>query len=323
MTRSEFIETLNTWGASKTPFLFIVDFEFNQPVAIPLNEAHHHQLLFNINGFTNGQATFNRTQTIALLDKKPLSFNNYKNKFDRVYKHLSYGDTYLANLTAKTELTINVSLEDIFYQSRANYKLLYGNQFLVFSPETFIKIYAGKIWSYPMKGTIDAATADAAHKILSDKKELAEHVTIVDLIRNDLSQVASNVMVTRFRYLDEIKTDTKNLLQVSSEISGELPSGYHASLGSILAALLPAGSVSGAPKPKTLEVLKEAEQEDRGYYTGVFGYFNGTDLDSAVMIRYIEQKNGEHFYRSGGGITTQSEAMQEYQELLDKVYIPI
>jgi para-aminobenzoate synthetase component 1 len=152
---------------------------------------------------------------------------------------------------------------------------------------------------------------------------LAEHVTIVDLIRNDLSQVASNVTVTRFRYIDEVKTAAKNLFQVSSEICGTLDSDYMNQLGDILLKLLPAGSVSGAPKPRTLEIIREVEQETRGYYTGVFGYFDGNTLDSGVMIRFIENKKGKFFYRSGGGITTQSVVESEYQEVIDKVYVPV
>jgi para-aminobenzoate synthetase component 1 len=87
--------------------------------------------------------------------------------------------------------------------------------------------------------------------------------------------------------------------------------------------LLPAGSVSGAPKPKTLEIIKEIEEENRGYYTGVFGYYNGSELDSGVMIRFIENRAGKYFYRSGGGITTQSIVESEYQEAIDKVYVPV
>jgi para-aminobenzoate synthetase component 1 len=174
-----------------------------------------------------------------------------------------------------------------------------------------------------MKGTIDARIPNAKSILLSDKKEEAEHITIVDLIRNDLSQVATNITVSRFRYIEELKTNQKNLLQVSSEISGQLYDDYHSRLGEILVALLPAGSVSGAPKPKTLEVIREAEGEDRGYYTGVFGYYDGEKLDSAVMIRYIEKPNDQFFYRSGGGITTQSNAMQEYKEAIDKIYVPV
>ena len=82
-------------------------------------------------------------------------------------------------------------------------------------------------------------------------------------------------------------------------------------------------SVSGAPKQKTNEIIRQAEGAKRGFYTGVFGYFDGENLDSGVMIRYIEHVHGKYFYRSGGGITTQSDAMAEYQEALDKVYVPV
>ncbi len=148
-------------------------------------------------------------------------------------------------------------------------------------------------------------------------------MTIVDLIRNDLSEVAKNVNVNRFRYIDRINTNHKDLLQVSSEIAGDLSSDYVSHLGSILISLLPAGSISGAPKKKTIQIIREAEQEKRGFYTGVFGYFDGKNLDSSVIIRFIEQEDGHFYYRSGGGITAQSEVEKEYQEVIDKIYVPI
>ena len=86
--------------------------------------------------------------------------------------------------------------------------------------------------------------------------------------------------------------------------------------------LLPAGSISGAPKQKTVEIIREAERSDRGYYTGVFGIFDGRDLDSAVNIRYIEQTDHGLQFRSGGGITAMSKMEDEYQEMMDKVYVP-
>jgi para-aminobenzoate synthetase component 1 len=193
----------------------------------------------------------------------------------------------------------------------------------VFSPETFIQIKEGKIFAYPMKGTIDAEVENAATILLNDEKERAEHVTIVDLIRNDLSQVASQVQVTRFRYLDHIKTNSGSLLQASSEISGILPVDYYCHLGDIMVSLLPAGSICGAPKPKTIEIIQQAEEEERGYYTGVIGYFDGTNLDSGVMIRFIENVDGQYYYRSGGGITTQSKMEAEYQETIHKIYVPV
>jgi para-aminobenzoate synthetase component 1 len=87
--------------------------------------------------------------------------------------------------------------------------------------------------------------------------------------------------------------------------------------------LLPAGSISGAPKQKTVEIIKEAETHQRGYYTGVCGIFDGENLDSGVMIRYIENQNGQLIYKSGGGITVNSEPDYEYNEMIDKIYVPI
>ncbi len=130
-----------------------------------------------------------------------------------------------------------------------------------------------------MKGTIDASVDNAEEVILSDKKETAEHITIVDLLRNDLNMVSENVKVEKFRYIDRLKTNFKELLQVSSVITGELDKGYPDNLDDIFEKLLPAGSITGAPKRKLLKLLKEAENYSRGYYTGVFGYYDSGILE--------------------------------------------
>ncbi|MBX2967638.1 MAG: aminodeoxychorismate synthase component I [Cyclobacteriaceae bacterium] len=322
MTLNQFITTLNAWGENRVPFFFFVDFELKKPKVFRLDEVNPSEILFFMNGFTNAPEYSGKPLTVEL-KKTPVSFDDYRNRFNKVSYHLGYGDTFLTNLTVKTPIEINYSLRELFTISKAKYKLWFNEQFLVFSPETFVQIRENKIYSFPMKGTIDARIPNAAEIILQDKKEQAEHVTIVDLIRNDISQVAEQVTVSRFRYLEEIKTNNKNLLQVSSEVTGTLPVGFHKSLGDILIKLLPAGSVSGAPKPKTVEVIQKAEGEERGYYTGVVGYFDGTNLDTGVMIRYIEKAGNQYFYRSGGGITTQSQVHSEYEETIDKIYVPI
>jgi para-aminobenzoate synthetase component 1 len=322
MTLATFIETMNTWGHDKVPFLFMVDFEMEHPLIKRLNEIDDSIFLFDINGFSNTSSVGSRNVS-GRIDVSPIAFEEYKKKFDLVYDRLAYGDSFLTNLTIKTPIELQATLKDLFYQSRAKYKVWMEDELLVFSPETFIQIRDRKIFSYPMKGTIDASYPNARKVIMSNRKEEAEHTTIVDLIRNDLSQVAVHVNVNRFRYIEEIKTSNKNLLQVSSEIVGDLPDDYRSTLGNILVKLLPAGSISGAPKTKTVEIIKQTEQEKRGYYTGVIGYFDGVNLDCGVMIRFIEKKNGTFFYRSGGGITTQSIAGAEYQETIDKVYVPV
>ena len=175
-----------------------------------------------------------------------------------------------------------------------------------------------------MKGTIDADIPNAKDVILADKKESAEHATVVDLLRNDLSMFAEKVRVERYRYSTELQTDRAHILQISSEISGQLPQDWRQNLGQIITSMLPAGSVSGAPKPRTLQLIKEAEEEPRGFYSGVFGYFDGLSLDCGVIIRYIEQdENGHKFYRSGGGITAMSDARSEYDEVIEKIYLPV
>ncbi|MEY3873284.1 MAG: hypothetical protein RL363_5, partial [Bacteroidota bacterium] len=231
-----------------------------------------------------------------------------------------YGNSFLVNLTTETPIESNFSLGEIFESVKAKYSCWLQNEFVCFSPETFIKINNQKIYSYPMKGTIDAHLPNAEETILNDAKELAEHATIVDLIRNDLSKVATNVKVDKFRFYEKIETQNGMLGQVSSEISGNLHANYTNHIGDILFDLLPAGSICGAPKAETEKIIFDAEQVARGYYTGIAGYFDGENLDSCVLIRYLQQNN---IYRSGGGITFQSEATKEYQEMIEKVYVPI
>jgi para-aminobenzoate synthetase component 1 len=248
-----------------------------------------------------------------------LSFEDYLQKFEFVKKEIEYGNSFLVNLTAATKIDTNLTLEMIAHNAHSKYICYLKDQFVSFSPETFIQIKNGKIMTFPMKGTIDASIPNAKELILSDIKEVAEHATIVDLLRNDLSKVAKNVRVTKYRYYEEIKIQQGTIGQVSSEIEGTLPYNYNEIIGDIIFNLLPAGSVSGAPKNKTKEIIAKAEQAERGYYTGVAGYFDGTNLDSCVLIRYLQADN---IYRSGGGITAQSEVLKEYQEMIDKVYVP-
>jgi len=231
------------------------------------------------------------------------------------------GNTYLLNLTAPTKISSKLTLEEIYNITNAKFKLLYKDKFVCFSPERFIKIIDNEVFTYPMKGTINADIPNAKQKILDDKKELAEHIMVVDLLRNDLSVISKNVQVTKFRYIDEISTSKGNLYQVSSEIKGKLTSDWKANIGNILDSLLPAGSISGAPKKKTLEIIEKIEDYDRGFFTGIFGYFDGKSFDSGVLIRYIEKTRDGLVYKSGGGITLDSDDLSEYDELISKVYL--
>lgn len=174
-----------------------------------------------------------------------------------------------------------------------------------------------------MKGTIDASLPNAEKELMDDEKEAAEHATIVDLIRNDLSRVASNVRVDKYRYVDVLHTNKGDILQTSSEISGKLPDDYTHHIGNIIAAQLPAGSITGAPKKKTCQIIDEAETYKRGFYTGVMGIYENGTLNSAVMIRFVELEKDGMAFKAGGGITSQSQCRKEYEEVLQKVYLPI
>jgi len=315
-------EQMNVWAEAAIPFLFIIDFKMNKPLIFRLDEIDPAKLLFNINGVSNCQERAEKPDHIKIV-RYPEKFETYLAKFNKVKEEIAAGNSYLLNLTCSTPVDIELTLRDIFLMSNARYKLLVEDQFVCFSPEIFITISEGIIQSFPMKGTIDSAIPGAREMILNDPKETAEHYTIVDLIRNDLNMVSDRVRVERFRYVETIDTSEKTLLQVSSEICGDLDKDYISRIGDIIYTLLPAGSVSGAPKRKTVEIIEETEDRERGYYTGIFGIFDGRKLDSGVMIRFIEKTGSGYIYHSGGGITSSSDPVSEYREMTDKIYVPI
>lgn len=315
------LDAMNYYGKKCTPFLFIIDFLAQKPYIAPLSNLSK-SVFYDFNGFTNHtkKPTSNKK---LYFEKFPVNYSLYKQAFDCVYNHLFEGNSYLANLTFPTSININYSLYEIFCYSNALYKLLFDDQFVVFSPEAFILIKDSYIYTYPMKGTIDATIPNAKEILFKDEKEFAEHITVVDLLRNDLAKVSHSVCVEDFRYLSTVKTHNKTLLQTSSAIKGKLYPHYNEHLGWLFAALLPAGSVTGAPKKKTVEIIQQAERYSRGYYTGICGYFDGQNVVSAVMIRFIENCSNGLIFKSGGGITIYSNPEDEYNEMIEKVYVPI
>lgn len=321
LSREEAIDRMNTYGKRGLPFLFLIDFELERPIVLKLNEVHEDELLYFINGHSNSRE-LTPSKEEFFFEKKPVSRAIYSRAFQLVQRHLHAGDTYLLNLAFPTPVESNLSLREIFLRSQACYRVWLNGQFTCFSPEAFVRIQCGQISAYPMKGTIDASLPDAEALLLGNEKEKAEHATIVDLIRNDLSLVARQVRVKRYRYTEEITTHQGGLLQNSSEIVGQLPDDYQAQLGDILFQLLPAGSISGAPKGRTVEVIRAAEQKSRGYYTGICGLFDGQVLDSGVMIRFMEAQPDGLVFKSGGGITARSTEAEEYDELVRKAYLP-
>lgn len=309
------MERLSQLASDKIPFLFYTSFDASLTHIYTLDELKEQDIefLFENRDFKAHHHT---------LKKAPLDFKTYKKGFDAIIEKIRSGETYLINYTCETPIQSDLSLKEIYDAANAPFKLRVKDEFVCFSPERFIQIRDNSICTFPMKGTIDASLPDAEQKILSNKKEMAEHIMAVDLLRNDLSMVSKEVKVKRFRYIEKIKAGEKELLQVSSEIEGQLGSDWQENLGEILQTLLPAGSISGTPKKRTLEIIKEIENYSRGYFSGVFGYFDGQNFDSAVMIRFIEKTPEGLFYKSGGGITIESDAKEEYQEMQDKIYIP-
>lgn len=310
---------LNKFGSQGEPFFFTISYDFSKFYIEKLSK------LPSCIKFETNQKKHSKAKQKTKIEKFPISFDEYKTKFVKLQENIKAGNSYLLNLTAKTEIKSPYTLDEIYDKVNTSFKLRFQNgndNFVCFSPERFIEIKKNKICTYPMKGTIDASLVNAQAKILGDTKEMAEHTMVVDLLRNDLAIVSSKVKVDKFRYIDKINAGNKKLLQVSSKISGHLDFTWKDNIGTIITNMLPAGSITGTPKKKTIEILKDVEKYDRDYYTGIFGVFDGNSLDSAVMIRFIEEKNKKLYYKSGGGITCDSNAKLEYEELLDKIYLP-
>ena len=344
--KQEIIDKINRLASQDEPFLFVINYQGDKSFIRLLSDINPEECLFDFEGRRN----FSHVRKETLKEEipevtwqiEPPLYNDYERSFDIVKSNIMGGNSYLTNLTCRIPVSCNLSLEDIFHRAKGKYKLLLKrnenlNPFVCFSPETFVRIKNGRIYSYPMKGTLDASLPDAEKLLMEDEKEAAEHATIVDLIRNDLSRVAENVRVDKYRYIDILHTNKGDILQTSSEISGRLPEDYRQHLGEILDAQLPAGSITGAPKDKTMQIIHEAEGYDRGFYTGIMGIYDQGELNSAVMIRFVEEETSpsktekgkysevsrELYFKAGGGITSKSDCRKEYEEVIQKIYLPI
>ena len=373
--KQEIIDKINQLASQDEPFLFVINYQGDKAFIRLLSDINPEECLFDFEGRGNLSHAWKETwkeetwkeetwkkkiseeeisETIWQIE--PPLYEDYERSFNIVKSNIMAGNSYLTNLTCRVPVSCNLSLEDIFHRAKGKYKLLLRRKrnltpFVCFSPETFVRIKGGRIYSYPMKGTLDASLPNAEKLLMEDRKEAAEHATIVDLIRNDLSRVAEDVRVDKYRYIDVLHTNKGNILQTSSEISGRLPEDYPHHLGEILDVQLPAGSITGAPKDKTMQIIHEAEGYDRGFYTGIMGIYDQGELNSAVMIRFIEEEtspvdfeaDGEKnfktkegkasegkepkasrklYFKAGGGITSKSDCRKEYEEVIQKIYLP-
>jgi|JI10StandDraft_1071094.scaffolds.fasta_scaffold00936_10 para-aminobenzoate synthetase component 1 len=315
----EAIQKMDKLQAEGEDFLFVLNFDKTLGFCESLNKLDSNWIKYEI----NKKSLASKSSKAFSFNFKPVPFSNYLNQFNQVKQQIALGNTYLTNLTIKTKINTTLDLLEIFNFSNAKYKLWVKDKFVSFSPECFIEINDHQISTYPMKGTHKLLADESPEILLSNPKENAEHLTIVDLLRNDLSMVANKVKVNHFKYLDQLMTNHGIIVQMSSKISGELKEKYFNRYGTLLDLILPAGSISGAPKDKTLEIIQESEDYDRGFYTGIFGTLCNGNLDSGILIRYIEEDNQEFFFKSGGGITFNSDPILEYKEYMNKIYVPI
>lgn len=369
--KQEIIDKINRLASQDEPFLFVINYQGDKAFIRQLSDINPEECLFDFEGRGNlshaWKETLKEETSETTWQIEPPLYEDYERSFNIVKSNIMAGNSYLTNLTNRVPVNCNLSLEEIFHRAKGKYKLLLRRKrtqaedkahlkeenteenltpFVCFSPETFVRIKGGRIYSYPMKGTLDASLPNAEKLLMEDRKEAAEHATIVDLIRNDLSRVAEDVRVDKYRYVDVLHTNKGDILQTSSEISGRLPEDYPRHLGEILDAQLPAGSITGAPKDKTMQIIQEAEGYDRSFYTGIMGIYDQGELNSAVMIRFIEEEtspvdfeaDGEKnfkanegkkpkesrklYFKAGGGITSKSDCRREYEEVIQKIYLP-
>jgi para-aminobenzoate synthetase component 1 len=307
-------EYANRLGKARIPFIIIVSYDKSEVFVSPISELEKHDIEFSISENNLNQRKIN-------FEIFPVDFNTYEEKFNKVIKSIKTGYTYVLNLSEETEIKIDSKLKEIYDFSQAKYRIRFRDKFISYSPETFIKITNNTIETFPMKGTLDGSIPNGDEVLLQSEKELAEHVMIVDLLRNDLNTVSKNIRVEKFRQVEKIQSGEKSLYQMSSKIVGDLENGWEGQIGTILEKILPAGSITGTPKIKTLDLIDQIEEYERGFFTGVFGVFDGEKFDSGVMIRFLENKNGKLFYKSGGGITLDSDPKNEYEEMLKKIYL--
>ncbi len=188
------------------------------------------------------------------------------------------------------------------------------------SPETLVKLENGILHTFPLAGTRPRGKTpqeDAAleKELLADEKELAEHNMLVDLGRNDLGKISKfgTVQVEKLHSIEHYS----HVMHIGSTVRGEIADGYDAL--DAVAAVLPAGTLSGAPKIRACQLIAELENNKRGIYGGAIGYIDFTgNMDTCIAIRIAYKKNGKVFVRSGAGIVADSVPEKEYQECLNK-----
>jgi anthranilate synthase component 1 len=278
-----------------------------------------HHLLINLN-FSTGKFKALEGETSNITDEE------YKQMVSKGKQHCYRGDVFQIVLSRQflqqyegDDFNVYRALRSInpspylFYFDYGSYRI-FGS-----SPEAELRVKNNKAYIHPIAGTFkrtgnDEQDRELAEQLSNDPKENAEHVMLVDLARNDLSRNADHVVVETYREVQFYSHVIHLVSQVSGEITDET------NLIKVLGETFPAGTLSGAPKYKAMELIDRYENQNRGYYGGCIGYlgFDST-VNHAIMIRSFLSKNNRLFYQAGAGIVADSKEENELQEVNNKL----
>ncbi|HQQ21354.1 MAG TPA: chorismate-binding protein, partial [Bacteroidales bacterium] len=208
---------INYLSGQGCPFFFVINYKQTEGYLVE-DPLHQSEVFFKFPTAENKPFTYSPDEVAMKII--PNQFESYRSKFEKLQHYMKSREVWLANLTERTEIKPNISLEQIFALSESLYQVYVPGKFVCFSPERFVKIADGIISTNPMKGTIDATIPNAEEIIQNNPKEIDEHKAAVDLLSEELRAVSDHVYTSRYRYIDFVKTSRKQLLQVSSEIVG-------------------------------------------------------------------------------------------------------
>ena len=251
----------------------------------------------------------------------------YGNMVERAKHYIKEGDIFQVVLSNRLEAEMEGSL---FYTYEKLRKLNPSPYMFYFSsddieiagasPETLVKLTNGTLYTYPLAGTRPRGKTPEEDKeleegLLQDEKELAEHNMLVDLGRNDLGKISKFGSVEVEKYHSILKFS--HVMHIGSTVRGEIREDKTAI--DAVDAVLPAGTLSGAPKIRAMEIINELENNKRGIYGGAIGYIDFTgNLDTCIAIRIAYKKKGRVYVRSGAGIVADSNPAKEHQECINK-----
>jgi anthranilate synthase component 1 len=256
-----------------------------------------------------------------------LSKDEYSKKVEEIKHYIHEGDIFQLVFSNPMQAAYEGSLFNTYRILRTTNPSPYmfyfsGNDVEIAgaSPETLVKVTDGEVRTFPLAGTrrrgrTTEEDEQLERELLADEKERAEHNMLVDLGRNDLGRLCRFGSVRVERYMDILRYS--KVMHIGSEVSGVLRDGVSAI--DTVDSVLPAGTLSGAPKFRACELISQLEGDRRGLYGGAVGYvdFSG-NLDVCIAIRLAYKKNGKVFVRSGAGIVADSIPEQEYQECMNK-----